>query len=139
MYLWHCDRAGLYSLYSQGVTNENYLRGVQATDANGVVSFTSIFPACYSGRWPHIHFEVYPSLVTATSASNKIATSQLALPEDVCDLVYATDGYSQSMSNIAQTSLATDNVFSDDSAAQQLAAITGSVSSGYVASLTVPV
>src|SRR5262249_22420946 len=59
VYLWHCDRAGLYSLYSAGATNQNYLRGVQSADSNGVVNFTSIFPACYAGRWPHIHFEVY--------------------------------------------------------------------------------
>ena len=61
VYMWHCDREGRYSLYSQGVTNENYLRGVQeADDQGGQVRFTTIFPACYSGRWPHIHFEVYP-------------------------------------------------------------------------------
>ena len=60
VYLWHCDRDGNYSLYSAAAANENYLRGVQAADANGLVTFTSIFPACYSGRWPHIHFEVYP-------------------------------------------------------------------------------
>lgn len=58
-YLWHCDREGRYSLYSNGVTAENYLRGVQESDADGVVTFDSIYPACYSGRWPHIHFEVY--------------------------------------------------------------------------------
>ena len=60
VYLWHCDAEGRYSLYSQGVTNENYLRGVQEADSNGVVTFTSVYPACYSGRWPHIHYEVYP-------------------------------------------------------------------------------
>ena len=49
VYVWHCDRAGQYSLYSQAVTGENYLRGVQETDAKGQVTFTSIFPACYSG------------------------------------------------------------------------------------------
>ncbi len=32
VYLWHCDRAGQYSLYSQAITKENYLRGVQETD-----------------------------------------------------------------------------------------------------------
>ena len=53
---------GNYSLYSQGAADENYLRGVQAADDDGVVTFQSIFPACYPGRWPHIHFEVYPSL-----------------------------------------------------------------------------
>ena len=61
VYLWHCDREGSYSMYSDGAEDENYLRGVQVTDADGRLSFTSIFPACYSGRWPHAHFEVYAS------------------------------------------------------------------------------
>lgn len=138
VYLWHCDREGRYSMYSQGVTDENYLRGVQAAGADGIVTFTSIFPGAYAGRWPHIHFEVYPSLAEATSAANRIATSQLALPEGTCDLVYATDGYTQSVRNLAQSSLATDNVFSDG-ANQQLATVTGSVDAGFVASLAVPV
>jgi protocatechuate 3,4-dioxygenase beta subunit len=138
VYLWHCDREGNYSLYSNSVKNENYLRGVQAAGADGTVSFTTIFPACYSGRWPHMHYEVYPSVNDATSASNIIATSQLALPEDVCDTVFTTDGYSQSVSNMKQVSLATDNVFRDG-AALETPAVTGSVADGYVISLTVAV
>jgi protocatechuate 3,4-dioxygenase beta subunit len=138
VYLWHCDRAGRYSLYSSGVTNQNYLRGVQETDASGKVTFTSIFPACYSGRWPHIHFEVYPSLAAATNVANKIATSQIALPKATCDVVYATSGYEASVSNLSQVSLATDNVFSDGSALE-LATMTGTVASGLVAALTVAV
>jgi len=136
VYLWHCDRAGLYSMYSQGVTDQNYLRGVQLTDAEGVVTFTSIFPACYSGRWPHIHFEIFPSL--PTSSSGKIKTSQLALPKAACDAVFATSGYSASVSNLAQVSLASDNVFSDGSATQ-LATMVGNVTDGYTALLTVGV
>ena len=50
VYLWHCNRDGLYSLYSQSVTDQNYLRGVQEADSNGRVTFKSIFPAAYSGR-----------------------------------------------------------------------------------------
>jgi protocatechuate 3,4-dioxygenase beta subunit len=69
VYLWHCDKAGRYSLYSSGVTHQNYLRGVQEADSTGKVSFTTIFPACYSGRWPHIHFEVYPSLAAALTVA----------------------------------------------------------------------
>jgi protocatechuate 3,4-dioxygenase beta subunit len=72
------------------VKDQNYLRGVQAADASGVVRFTSIFPACYSGRWPHIHFEVYPDLSAATDDANVIVTSQVALPEATCAEVYAT-------------------------------------------------
>ena len=90
VYIWHCDRAGRYSLYTAGATNQNYLRGVQEADANGRVTFTSIFPACYAGRWPHIHFEVYPTLAAAQSVANKIATSQIALPKAQCDEVYAS-------------------------------------------------
>ena len=111
VYLWHCNRDGQYSLYSSGVTSEDYLRGVQATDSNGKVAFTSIFPACYSGRWPHVHFEIYPSLAQATGPSNLVHTSQLALPQATCETVYATSGYSASVQNLAQVSLATDNIF----------------------------
>ncbi len=91
LYLWHCDRDGRYSLYD--VEDQNYLRGVQQADTAGKVAFTSIFPAAYAGRWPHVHFEVYPDLAAATSSDNAITTSQLALPQDVCEQVYATDGY----------------------------------------------
>jgi protocatechuate 3,4-dioxygenase beta subunit len=138
VYLWHCDRGGLYSLYSAGATNQNYLRGVQQTDANGKVTFTSIFPACYSGRWPHIHFEVYPSLATATTAANKVATSQIALPKAICDEVYATTGYSQSVTNLSRITLATDGIFSDGSSLE-LATMSGTVASGLTATLTIGV
>jgi protocatechuate 3,4-dioxygenase beta subunit len=139
VYLWHCNREGEYSLYSSSISNENYLRGVQEADDNGLVTFTSVFPACYSGRWPHIHFEVYPSLELATNEANKIATSQIALPKDACDAVYATDGYSQSVSNLTQVSLTSDNVFGNDGGVQQLGTVTGSVTDGYTVALTVPV
>jgi protocatechuate 3,4-dioxygenase beta subunit len=135
VYLWHCDANGLYSLYSQGATNENYLRGVQAADGNGVVTFTSIFPACYAGRWPHIHYEVYPTLADATTASNLLATSQLALTKEASAAVYASDLYPQSTQNLAQVSLATDMVFSDG-AELETPTITGSVADGYKIALT---
>ena len=138
VYLWHCDALGRYSLYTSGVTNQNYLRGVQEADANGVVSFTSIYPGCYSGRWPHIHFEVYPTLASSTSVSNKIATSQIALPKASNDLVYASSGYTGSAANASRISLASDTVFSDGSALE-LATVTGSVDAGFVATLTVAV
>jgi protocatechuate 3,4-dioxygenase beta subunit len=138
VYVWHCDRDGEYSLYSPGAMDENYLRGVQETDAGGAVSFTSIFPACYSGRWPHIHFEVYASVDDATGGGSPAATSQLAIPEDACSQVYATDAYAQSVANLSQLSLESDNVFADGSA-QQLATVTGGVDEGFTLRLSVPV
>jgi protocatechuate 3,4-dioxygenase beta subunit len=139
VYLWHCDAAGNYSLYSQAAANENYLRGVQATDGSGVVTFKSIFPACYMGRWPHIHFEVYPDLEAATDEANKIATSQVALPKDACDLVYATAGYESSVRTMSQVSLENDNVFGEDDGVHQLGTISGDVAGGMTVALTVPV
>lgn len=139
VYAWHCDRAGNYSLYSSGLENENYLRGVQITDDSGKISFTSIFPACYSGRWPHIHFEVYPDEAAIADSANAISTSQLALPQNICDTVYATEGYEQSVTNQAQITLQSDNVFGDDGGIHQIAAVSGDLTAGYKATLTVPI
>ena len=139
VYAWHCDRAGQYSMYSSAITNENYLRGVQITDANGVVSFTSIVPGCYSGRWPHIHFEVYPNQASIADSTKAIATSQVALPKPTCDAAYATAGYEASVGNLARLSLASDNVFGNDGGVHQLGTATGDPASGYAVRLTVPV
>ncbi len=138
VYLWHCTREGGYSLYSPEVANENFLRGVQETDANGKATFKSIYPAAYSGRWPHIHFQVYPDVDEAIAAGTETATSQIALPEDASKLVYAEPGYEQSVTNLSQTSLATDNVFSDGWDAE-LGTVTGTVADGMKVTLTVPV
>jgi len=136
VYAWHCDREGRYSMYSAGVTNENFLRGVQAADANGKVRFQTIFPGAYLGRWPHIHFEVYPSLALATSSNNKIATSQLALPDEACKAAYAATGYETSARNHPRTTLQGDGVFRDGWDLQ-MAQLAGSNGAGYTASLTV--
>jgi protocatechuate 3,4-dioxygenase beta subunit len=135
VYIWHCDQAGRYSLYSSGITGENYLRGVQVTDSNGQVTFTTIFPACYAGRWPHIHVEIYPSLALATTVSHVAKTTQIAMTQDACSTVFASSGYSASIANFAQVSLTSDNVFSDG-ATLETPTITGSVAAGYALALT---
>ncbi len=137
VYLWHCDSAGRYSMYSSGAEDENYLRGIAKTDSKGTGWFQTIFPAAYPGRWPHIHFEVYSSVAKAVSNGPIVQTSQIALPRAACEKVYATSGYAGSLSNLARTSLSTDNVFSDDKAVHQLATVTGNVKQGFVANLTI--
>jgi protocatechuate 3,4-dioxygenase beta subunit len=139
VYIWHCNREGEYSMYTGSAEGENYLRGVQESDENGEVTFTSVFPACYDGRWPHIHFEVYESVDRASSGDNAIVTSQLALPSNPCDAVYATAGYEASVKNFAKTSLDSDGVFGDDGAEFQLAEVSGDVSGGFTATLSVGV
>ena len=140
VYAWHADALGRYSMYSQGVENENYLRGVQPTDASGTASFTTVFPGCHAGRWPHIHFEVYRSTKEATSDGQIVRTSQVALPQAACEAVYAdTSTYPSSASNLARTSLTGDMVFGDDGGIHQLATVTGDAAGGFVANLTIGV
>ncbi|MDU0328237.1 3,4-dioxygenase subunit beta [Microbacterium sp. KSW2-21] len=139
VYVWHCDDQGRYSMYSSGIENESYLRGVQVVGSDGVVSFTSIFPGCYDGRWPHIHFEVYPNVDAITDAANAIATSQVALPQAACDVVYADAAYPSSASNLTRVSLESDNVFGDDGGALELATATGDNTTGWTVALGVRV
>lgn len=138
VYLWHCDREGRYSMYSEGVADQNYLRGVQVAEADGTLEFASTFPGAYSGRWPHIHFEVYESVADATGGGTPITTSQLALPEATCREVYATVGYEASATNLPRTTLARDGIFRDG-VDEQLAAMTGSTARGWTATLAVAV
>jgi protocatechuate 3,4-dioxygenase beta subunit len=139
VYVWHCVREGRYSLYSDGVTDQDYLRGVQVAGADGTVRFTSVFPGCYPGRWPHVHFEVYPDLGNIARARRAVATSQVALPRDACEAVYATTGYQASVGNLARLSLDTDPVFADDGAVRQLATVSGDPTTGCTVSLNVGV
>jgi protocatechuate 3,4-dioxygenase beta subunit len=139
IYVWHCTTDGRYSLYTD--PDENYLRGVQVADADGYVTFTTIFPGCYDGRWPHIHFEVYESLDQATDHRNAVLTSQFALPGDVCKAVYdGSPDYVASVSNLTRISIERDMVFSDnsdDQMAMMTPAVTGDIANGYVAEVTV--
>ena len=42
----------------QGNTG-TFMRGVQLTNANGLVRFTTVYPGWYSGRAVHIHVKVH--------------------------------------------------------------------------------
>jgi protocatechuate 3,4-dioxygenase beta subunit len=84
--VWQCDALGCYSGYVQptcDATGEDFLRGVQVTDANGYAEFLSIYPGWYPGRTTHLHFKVHLDEVT-------FVTSQLYFPQAITDLVYTT-------------------------------------------------
>ncbi len=139
VYAWHCDAEGGYSMYSAGLENENYLRGVQVADADGNVTFTSIFPGCYAGRWPHIHFEVYPDVDSITDHDLSISTSQAAFPEDASNDVFDNVAlYSASIRNFANLTI-DDGIFTSDTIDQQMLTLTGDRQSGFTGSLVVPV
>ena len=127
--IWHCDAAGNYSEYGGGgmqstnYTSVHFLRGRQTTNANGLVTFTSIFPGWYSGRAPHIHVHVY------SASGSSLMITQIAFPTDICNTVYTTANDYKSRGT-QDTSNASDNVFSD-SLAHELATVSGTVAAGY--------
>lgn len=143
IYLWHCTQDGAYSLYSRGVENENFLRGVQISDSNGELTFKTIVPGCYPGRFPHLHFEVYPNFDQSTRYTDRIQSSQLAVPRAVCEPIYNTaDGYKTSIKSLARITLEKDGVFRNNSTSEIEAmtlTLSGNVSDGYTGTITIGV
>jgi protocatechuate 3,4-dioxygenase beta subunit len=136
IYLWHCDRLGLYSLYT--LPTENYLRGLQKTDEHGRATFVTVFPGCYPGRWPHLHFEVFRDRRHAKDGTQALKTSQIAMLAGPCRKVYQGDyGYTGSADAFSRISLATDSVFGDDLAAHEQPVMAGHPGVGYTAAITV--
>ncbi|MBN8629791.1 MAG: hypothetical protein J0L76_02915 [Rhodobacterales bacterium] len=133
VYVWQCDAEGVYSIYA--AQDRNYLRGVGISDAGGKVRFTTVFPACYDGRWPHIHFEIFSSAEMAVSGKAALLTSQFALPEAECRAVYGANSlYAASVGNLDGVSLARDGIFRDASEmelATQTLVLEGDPSAGY--------
>lgn len=132
--IWHCDKDGYYSEYggtgmqSADFTSVHFLRGRQTTDANGLVSFTSIFPGWYSGRATHIHVHIY------NASGTSLLVTQIAFPEGSGSAVVlvnasTSNGYTKGMSGYTYN--ANDNVFSDG-VSSELATVTGSVATGFV-------
>ena len=126
--IWHVDAAGDYSQYGTQ-TAQTFLRGIQTTNSNGDVTFTTIYPGWYQGRATHIHVEV-------TMAGRSIKVTQIAFPESINNSVHASGVYASRganpMSNLA------DGIFSD-SLSSEIVTPTGSVSGGYAATFQVGV
>ena len=133
VYIWHCDKDGNYSGYS-GETGKTYCRGVQYTNGDGEATFTTIYPGWYAGRITHIHFQIF--LTSYGSSSHSTAISQMAFPQAITTEVYNSSLYASHGQNTSVTSFAADNVFSDG-VEYQMATMTGNVTDGYVAELTV--
>jgi protocatechuate 3,4-dioxygenase beta subunit len=124
--IWQCDAAGNYSEYGTQ-TAQTYLRGIQTTNSNGEVTFTTIYPGWYQGRATHIHVEV-----TIGGVSKK--ATQIAFPESVNNTVYATGVYASRGAN--PMSNASDGIFAD-SLSSELVTPAGTPAAGYTASFQV--
>lgn len=105
--IWHCDAAGQYSDVSDRGFNtrgQKWLRGSQTTDANGVATFTTIYPGWYAGRAVHIHFKVHPD-------STKVFTSQLFFDDALSDQVFMEAPYASK--GQPDTRNSDDNIYQD--------------------------
>jgi protocatechuate 3,4-dioxygenase beta subunit len=130
--IWQCDAEGHYSQYSQqgyDGRSETFLRGIQATDTAGRVTFTTVYPGWYAGRATHIHVEV-------TIGGRSVKVTQIAFPESTTASVYGTGVYAGRGQN--PTSNTRDMVFAD-SVASELATVSGDPSTGLTATYTVGV
>jgi len=128
--IWQCDAEGHYSQYNQpgfNGTAQTFLRGIQATDSRGQVTFTTVYPGWYAGRATHIHVEVSVN-------GRSVKVTQIAFPDTVNAEVYRSGVYAARGQN--PTSNAGDMVFAD-SLSSELATVSGSPTGGYAATFTV--
>lgn len=134
--IWHCDKDGNYSEYGNhpmqrnDLTTAHFLRGRQTTDANGRVSYLSVYPGWYHGRAPHIHIEVFDK------SERSLLVTQVAFPEDISNEVYSSPLYASR--GKADTPNNRDNVFAD-SLSEQIAIVTGNITDGYTLTSTIVV
>ena len=132
VYVWHCDADGYYSYYSnqpgylgsKSYANGYFLRAAQTTDACGEVTFNSIFPGWYPGRYPHLH-------IVVALGSTQEAVTQMTWPATVITDVYtnATSYGSYTVHGTPDTTFAGDNVFGGNGG--QIATTSGGVAAGY--------
>jgi len=126
--IWHVDAGGNYSQYGTQTT-QTFLRGIQTTNANGEVRFTTIYPGWYQGRATHIHVEV-----TVNGTSVKV--TQIAFPEAVNDAVHGSGIYASRGTNpISNTA---DGIFAD-SLSSELTTTTSDPANGYAATFQIGV
>lgn len=111
--IWHCDKDGYYSgfanqmgyLGTRDTRGQTFMRGIQMTDADGRVTFSTIYPGWYPGRVTHIHFQVFLNSMLR-------ATSQMAFPDELNDTVYGLPPYTAHGRN-TNTRNSNDGIFSD--------------------------
>jgi len=142
VHIWHCNAQGVYSDV-QASTNdngadlrgENFLRGYQYTDANGKVSFTTIYPGWYSGRAVHIHVKV--RVFDASGNVTTEATTQLFFDDSISTAVYAANSDYSRISSRATLNSA-DSIYAAASPAL-LVSLTGFDTTSYSGTISIGV
>ena len=113
--IWHSDASGDYSGFGNAASNSTFLRGVQTSDANGTVTFTTIYPGWYQGRAVHIHVKVY-------AGGSEVHTGQLFFDDGVSTTVFAAAPYNSRTGQFVRNSQ--DSIYSNSGGAQSLVPVT---------------
>lgn len=83
--IWHCNSTGVYSgvvasgngnIDDESNLDKTFLRGLQQSDDDGVVTFDTLFPGHYTGRATHIH--VISTLDATVNANETISGGSIA-------------------------------------------------------------
>jgi protocatechuate 3,4-dioxygenase beta subunit len=139
--IWQCNAYGVYSdEESEGTVGEEYLRGIQFTDAAGYATLKTIYPGHYAGRATHIHVKVHiggARTKETYSGGHVCHTGQLLFAEGVTDAVYATSPYSAS--TVARVANAEDHVYSQEGGKRSMPKLAGRVGAGYTAKIALGV
>ncbi len=142
VHIWHCNAQGVYSDVQAStndndadLTGENFLRGYQYTDANGKVSFTTIYPGWYSGRAVHIHVKV--RVFDSSGNVTTEATTQLFFDDSISTAVYAANS-DYSRSGTRDTMDSADSIYAAESPAL-LVSLTGSDTTSYTGTVSIGV
>ncbi|WP_437568597.1 protocatechuate 3,4-dioxygenase [Sorangium sp. So ce542] len=115
VYIWHCDADGRYSGFNNQAPSapytgaferapehlDRFCRGVQLTDRNGIVGFTSIWPGWDGARPIHVHL-----VARINGQTTRLITTQLYFDAELSrQVARAEPAYAGSSTNIPASSL----------------------------------
>ena len=163
--IWHCDALGVYSGFTAAnpdgrggppgpppggpdgfrpgsmpprnrqVDKTRFLRGVQVTDAGGLVEFSTLYPGWYSGRAIHIHTKVH-------LGGHVSHTGQLFFPPEVTEDISKLAPYNKRL-DVERTTEGEDHVYNEQHGSLTMLSLNrlakGSNSNGFVGTVTLAV
>jgi protocatechuate 3,4-dioxygenase beta subunit len=127
--IWHCDAGGVYSGFGLGASSRTFLRGMQRTNASGLVLLKTIYPGWYQGRTVHIHVKVHVG-------GNVVHTGQLYFPDSLTDKVFRKAPYKSRPGRTTRNS--NDFVFANGGK-NSMVSVRADGAGGFVASITMGV